>query len=391
MNKIPKTEGHRHKKLDIQKIKPLFKKYGITRIGDITGLDVIGIPVTSVSRPNSRTISINSGKGLSTHQAVISGAMEALEIATAEDWRGDVVHRTHQQLGGSAVPLDRIAYTKNSIFRPDLVFAWEPMRQIDGSGYEVFVPSSQVGMHPQYEGYDYLMAFQIGSNGLASGGCMADAILSGIYEVIERDAWTISALKSKHGIDPKLVDLGTIKDESIQSVIGLLDKAGVELFLFDVTLDTAPVYGAYIADRNQKGVGVFTGYGCHLDPTEAAMRAILEACQGRACYIAGARDDLFRRQFVVLKRQVDALEKLRSLKPSIDFSYRENEASDFVDTDAGKLMAKLALTGHVVLVREMTESSSQISVARVMIPGFEGHNFEYYSPGNRAMEFLKHD
>lgn len=390
MFKHPKIDGQRSSSVDFRAIRKTFKSHGITRVADITGLDTIGVPVTTVCRPNSPTLSINSGKGLTFDQALHSGIMEAMEFSISEKWRSpDAVYTSHRQLGGSAIPADLIAYSKNSIFRDDLAFQWEPMKQMDGSGYEVFVPSSQVGMAVQTEGYDSLMAFQIGTNGIASGGNTADAMLSGIYEVIERDAWTIGWLRAINGWPSNLVKLETVPGGPLRDLIDKLDRAGVDLFVTDVTLDTAPVYGAYITDRNDKGVGVFLGYGCHLDPETAMIRAITEACQGRACYIAGARDDLFRRNFEVLKKQVDAGKKLRAIEATEDFAERENEASDFVDQDIANLMAKLAIAGHVVLSRDLTSSDDPVSVVRIIIPGFEGHNFDYYAPGKRAIEHLK--
>src|SRR4029077_602824 len=44
------------------------------------------------------------------------------------------------------------------------------------------------------------------------------------------------------------------------------------------------------------------GYGTHLNAEIAALPVITEAAQARCCYISGARDDLFRRQFLLMKR-----------------------------------------------------------------------------------------
>jgi ribosomal protein S12 methylthiotransferase accessory factor YcaO len=45
---------------------------GITRLGNITGLDRIGIPVAIAVRPNSRSVSVSQGKGLELPQALAS-------------------------------------------------------------------------------------------------------------------------------------------------------------------------------------------------------------------------------------------------------------------------------------------------------------------------------
>src|SRR5215213_1894280 len=66
------------------RIEPLLTAAGITRIGDVTGLDRLGIPVVTVVRPNSRFLSVSQGKGLDFVGAQVSGAMEALEGYHAE-------------------------------------------------------------------------------------------------------------------------------------------------------------------------------------------------------------------------------------------------------------------------------------------------------------------
>ena len=57
---------------------------GITRLGNITGLDRIGIPVAIAVRPNSRSVSVAQGKGLEMPQAMASALMEACETFHAE-------------------------------------------------------------------------------------------------------------------------------------------------------------------------------------------------------------------------------------------------------------------------------------------------------------------
>src|SRR5262245_10838905 len=47
----------------LDRIKPHFASLGITRLGEITGLDSLGIPVALATRPNSFSLSVNLGKG----------------------------------------------------------------------------------------------------------------------------------------------------------------------------------------------------------------------------------------------------------------------------------------------------------------------------------------
>jgi ribosomal protein S12 methylthiotransferase accessory factor len=57
---------------------------GITRIAVLTGLDVLGIPVAAAVRPNSRSIAVHQGKGVTLSAAKASALMEAVETHHAE-------------------------------------------------------------------------------------------------------------------------------------------------------------------------------------------------------------------------------------------------------------------------------------------------------------------
>ncbi len=57
---------------------------GITRIANVTDLDIVGIPVVMVCRPNSRSLSVSQGKGLDLAAAKASGLMESIESYHAE-------------------------------------------------------------------------------------------------------------------------------------------------------------------------------------------------------------------------------------------------------------------------------------------------------------------
>ena len=63
----------------LTRYRPLASSMGITRLGNITGLDRIGIPVVAAIRPNSRSVSVSQGKGLDLSQAMASALMEAVE------------------------------------------------------------------------------------------------------------------------------------------------------------------------------------------------------------------------------------------------------------------------------------------------------------------------
>ena len=68
----------------LERLRPLLPAIGVTRVAVITGLDVIGVPVVTVCRPNGRSLSVSQGKGADLPAAKASGIMEAAEAWHAE-------------------------------------------------------------------------------------------------------------------------------------------------------------------------------------------------------------------------------------------------------------------------------------------------------------------
>ena len=175
-----------------ERIQPHLMKAGVTRVADITGLDRVGIPVTLAYRPDSPTMTSSTGKGLTLEAAMVSGAMEAIELYHAEQVELPVVQGSYEEMEdrGGIIALEDLPLTHRSVFtvrRPDY---WVTGRDLLG-GDAVAVPYALVAVwDPAFTGLDNLRLFQSGSNGLASGNDGPEAVTSALLEVIERDAVT---------------------------------------------------------------------------------------------------------------------------------------------------------------------------------------------------------
>ena len=132
--------------------------------------------------------------------------------------------------------------------------------------------------------------FIAGSNGLASGNTLLEAIAAGLYEVIERDGIAVWDQASRHQVSPPPVDLD---GADISPVVGdLVDRcrsAGLEPHVMDITTDLGvPTYSAVLLDSLGGGFSQPAGgFGAHLDPEVAMIRALTEAAQSRVVIIAG--------------------------------------------------------------------------------------------------------
>src|SRR5690606_15138598 len=102
--------------------------FGITRIGDLTGLDTVGIPVWFASRPNSRGLAVSQGKGMTHAQARISAVMECIEGAVAERTQPLTPHvatpAAMAERGLSTVPLSAMRRCRAERLDPDLARSW---------------------------------------------------------------------------------------------------------------------------------------------------------------------------------------------------------------------------------------------------------------------------
>ena len=238
------------------------------------------------------------------------------------------------------------------------------------------------------------MYFQMGSNGLASGGTREDAILSGLYEIIERDAWTLNQfLLDNCGVLPTRCPLSGLPPR-LEGIVRQIERANVSLHLFDITNDySVPVFSAVLLDLSGNVAGTFGGYGCHLNAEVAAIRAITEAAQARCCYISGARDDLFRRQFLLMKRMDQ--HKLESMFNELPIGHQINEyrVTHFADVRSElRYLLKLVRQHGVseVYVKPLGSFlDGAVHVVRVMSPQCEPFRFDHWAPGLRCLSYAK--
>src|SRR5258707_7701609 len=108
----------------LARFRPHAAAMGITRLGNVTGLDRIGIPVAVAVRPNSRSVSVSQGKGLDLIQAMASALMEATEGFHAEEV-GECRRAAYRELAADRVVVDpeRLCSTGRS-FDIDRTISW---------------------------------------------------------------------------------------------------------------------------------------------------------------------------------------------------------------------------------------------------------------------------
>jgi ribosomal protein S12 methylthiotransferase accessory factor len=263
-------------------------KVGITRVADITLLDSIGIPTFQAIRPKALTVAVSQGKGLTADLAKISAIMEAVEHWHVEQVATDALsaslRQVSSQLGYSGYDLPRAT---PSLLHDTLPLDWVPATSlIDGS--ETLLPKELVYFSLMQSGGWTPPLFFASTNGVASGNTQIEAILHGLYEVIERDA--ITRMLYHDGRNDR-VDPRTAESAIVDALCDQFARARVALEVRSVASPTGlPCFLARITSVDFPNL--FQGYGCHSSTEIALTRAMTEAAQARLAYVSGARDDL---------------------------------------------------------------------------------------------------
>jgi ribosomal protein S12 methylthiotransferase accessory factor len=267
---------------------------GITRLANLTGLDVLGIPVAAAVRPNSRSLAVHQGKGLTLAAAKISALMEAAEAHHAEFIDAPLRWGRRRDLPVPTVDPARLPRMPGSGDPEEERCLWIEGRDLMTDA-PCWVPHELVHADytaPQPAGSGL---FQATTNGLAAGASPEAAMAHGLCEAIERDAMALwydagAAL----GPAARVVDLASGPSGPLTDLVRRIEAAGASVAAWDVTSDIGlPAFACIIAAPDDDPLGVETelGAACHTDPATALLRALLEAAQTRITRISGARDD----------------------------------------------------------------------------------------------------
>ena len=366
---------------------------GITRVADITGLDRVGIPVFTSIRPAaaSGAVTVYTGKGYTPQEAEVSAIMEGIERFSAEPRNDKLVVASYSELKKDRnvlnpvrliLPAMRAYYYKEQI-------EWVTGYSIT-SDMEVLVPA-EAAFHP-YRRENQL--FRTNTNGLAVGNVLEEAVVHGLMEVIERDAWSLfEALKIK-GMElnlslDKLEDFPLAKD-----LVKRMEAAKLKVYAKDITSDNKiPTVAVAIDDEQTKDPALLSlGVGTHLLPELATVRALTEAAQSRLTTIHGTREDTFKAEFA---RRI-GYERMKRLNrkwfmPSMEFTELKKmqafESQDFLD-DLKHTIESLKRTGlEEVIAVDLTRQGVGVPAVRIIVPGLEVYALDKDRAGDRLRGF----
>lgn len=389
-----------HETLEIAK--KMAVPLGISRVTDITRLDVLGIPVYASIRPNAvrGSLCVNAGKGIRNIEAEVGAYMEAIEFAVAEYGAS---HVKNHILNARSVLDGHERDTAVLDFCPVLgteIDLDEPLGCVEAiniiTGEVVFVPSELVFLPcpPEVSKGCY---FGSNSNGLASGNTLSEATLHGLLEVIERDIRSFQSVKD----ESLLVDNTTLPDH-LRLMLQEIQQHDMSLCVrYMDNIYGLPYFMAILYEINNcNPIYISGGYGCHLSKDIAVTRAICEAAQSRLSFIHGGRDDLIDRyarfsndshmdKEAYWQRLVDIVSDGTGM---IDFDAIEDQSHHMKDIDSSiaKLTNMLGSVGNPGVYRVVyTDKEEKMQVVRILVPTLEFFNETTARVGARLGNYVQ--
>ena len=386
---------HRALKPDdtLKRLQPLLAQMGITRVANVTGLDRVGIPVYTAFRPQSRSVSVSQGKGFENQAAKVSAIMESVETYHAEMITQPLKYGSVDQLVDEIplVDLKALAHISNRSLNNDQPIFWiEGVNLFDRQSY--WLPFEMVSTDytlPSLNGSGY---FAANTNGLASGNTLNEAICHAIFEVVERDAEALwNQLPVKSQIETGL-DISSINDPHCLWLLDQFNNADIDIKIWDMTSDVGlPCYICLCIGSETDWADPEFGAGCHACKEIALSRALTEAAQARATYIAGSRDDIGFSEYQTSqrkKRRIQGLKQAQKHQPANNFFKADSSDNQTIEDDLKLCLDKLSRIGiNQAISIDLSKPQTGLSVVKVVIPGLEGafgHWHSSYSPGQRA-------
>jgi ribosomal protein S12 methylthiotransferase accessory factor len=345
---------------------------------------------------STKTVSSKSGgAGLDPESALAAALGEAIERYCMLFYdKRDMVHARARDLGDAAVdPALLSLYSREQIgrrrrttyFDDDSLIRWVWGYSLTQRRWRL-VPAAQVYLGYRFDDDEAYIADNA-STGLAAGNTLVEAILSGLYEVIERDAfttaWLFRHIRRRIEVDDE--DLAAVMAERYHA-----SHPRVEISLFDITSDI-PVFCAFAIMRrpSESGPVHLVGAAARLTAGDALKKALLEAGQ-EISYVRFLMHDMpdwqpdpdyanvktFDEHFMVYNKRPElideAFEFCHGTTAVARASQLPADATGRPRGDCERLVERLGARGHEVIVVDITTpdiADLDLHVVRVMVPG----------------------
>ncbi|HEY9399354.1 MAG TPA: YcaO-like family protein [Nitrososphaeraceae archaeon] len=405
-------------------ILPVSSNIGVTRLADITDMDILGIPNFSAVLPGTEDyIWVYSGKGPTRLDAKASALMESIEryCSLPSNNQNKMIQGSYKDVSKVLKTLHPSNVVEPMLFEYDEEMVMDFLPGYDLINKEQILVPTPLALFRYSPKLPALNPFAYHhTNGLASGNVLEEAICHSLCEVIERDATSLAELNasalpynilrtmtkylSDNGLeidpihstefvddDTKFVDVD-ISDINFKPVSNLVKKfndAKIPLIIKDITSPIGiPTFNASSIEWITEDYGYLAeGHGTHPDARIALLRAITEVSQTRAANIQGARDDLRKISYGNSNSDEKKTWQFMKSKNSINFSEIKTYENDDILDDIKLILSRLNLNGlKQVLVVNLTHPKLMIPVVRTIVPGLETFKITKAVIGKRGRE-----
>ena len=344
----------------------------ICAVRDITRMDRLGVPVFVSERRPSATDAYAFGKGGLPIESEVGAYMEAIESHFAEPGVGRVETRwgTPRDLSDAGMigdPIFEFAPMLDRHARPDQALLLARAHDAD-SGAEGWIPAELV-FNPSPDVGTVL--YGTSSNGLASGNSVLEASVHALYELIERDIWSIEFVRND-----SVRIVGESLPREVGDIVETAARNGLRLVIHTVPNDYGvPFFAAFLFDPKNAEYRFFNGgWGCHPERRIALTRAVTEAAQSRLAFLHGGRKPECRDNSVAEADRV---------RLQIEAVSRQTPAIRFEDIPEQAMAAPLAAqwTAAVGCLRRVvdrpiwrvvyTPAEGPLHVVRLVVPRLE--------------------
>ncbi|MFS0784247.1 TOMM precursor leader peptide-binding protein [Bacillus sp. 1P06AnD] len=286
LKKTPKSKPDSYRTRSIDELADtLLEDYFDIRTGLINSkrLDLVSpFADTIANLPLLAGNETTAGRTNSYKESESAAILEALERYCGYDPRGKkmIVHGSYRQFENQAMnPYSIGVHSDEQYSLPGFPFqAFDPDQSRDWvwgfslSGQKPLLVPRNLAFYSMggNDGFVYET-----SNGCALGGSMEEAILYGIFEIVERDAF----LMTWYGQLPlQRLEPGTAASTELQLMVQRLKEvAGFDVYLFNSTTENGiPSIWSLAKNTKGKGLNLLCAAGAHLDPVKAAKGAVQE-------------------------------------------------------------------------------------------------------------------
>jgi ribosomal protein S12 methylthiotransferase accessory factor YcaO len=411
----------------LEEVLSIAQKIGVTRLADITDMDILRIPNYSAILPGTEDyIWVYSGKGSTKTHAKVSALMESIERYSSLPSAAprNFTQKSYDQLSSTNRVLhpEEVVEPMRFQYRNDMITDFLPGFDLF-TGEEIMVPAALAVFRysPKAPAVDPF-AFHH-TNGLASGNVEEEAICHALCEVIERDAMSLAELRAsaipfhflraitkalkvkgypiqairadKFTDDPSVypdVDISDVKFEPIKNIVNKFSKAGIPLIIKDITSAVGiPTFNASSIEWVTHDYGYLAeGHGTHPDARIALLRAITEVSQTRAANIQGARDDLRKINYGQDNTDDKRAWQFMPSSNRIKFSEVRTYSNEDILEDIKLLLDHLKEDGlTTAIIINLTNPDIGIPVVRAIVPGLETFKITKSIMGHRAKRYFK--